>query len=112
LPKKRIHHLKSGEKQEEYAVEITPQRLPIKRRRKEIHREEDRIDIGTIVGYIALFISLFSIAFYPITFGSLSILIGLLAVYYGAKTLGYTAIGFGGFSVVFSLLYPLFLSAL
>jgi len=112
LPKKRTHHLKSGEKQEEYAVEISPQRLPIRRRRTEVHKEEERTDIGIIVGYVALFLSLFSIAFYPITLGSLSILIGLLAVHYEAKTLGYTAIGFGGFSLLFSLLYPFFLSAL
>lgn len=109
MPKKRTHHFKSGEKNEEYAAEIAP---PIRRRRKEIADEIEGYNIGTVVGYIALFLSLFSIAFYPVTFGSLSILIGLLAVNFGAKTLGYTAIGFGSFSVLFTLLYPLALSAL
>ncbi|PHB14462.1 permease, partial [Bacillus pseudomycoides] len=52
-----------------------------------------------------------SIAFYPVTLGSLAILVGLLAVNFGARTLGYTAIGFGSFSVLFTLLYPLALSA-
>ena len=49
------------------------------------------------------FFSLFSIAFYPVTLGSLAILVGLLAVNFGARTLGYTAIGFGSF--LFYLLY-------
>ena len=57
------------------------------------------------------FFSLFSIAFYPVTLGSLAILVGLLAVNFGARTLGYTAIGFGSFSVLFTLFYPLALSA-
>ena len=64
-----------------------------------------------MIGYVALFLSLFSIAFYPVTLGSLAILVGLLAVNFGARTLGYTAIGFGSFSVLFTLLYPLALSA-
>ncbi|MEH7458188.1 permease [Bacillus pseudomycoides] len=112
MPRKRTHHLKSGQKNEEYAVEISPQHLPIRQRRKEIAHEIEGTNTGTLIGYVALFLSLFSIAFYPVTLGSLSILIGLLAINFGARTLGYTAIGFGSFSILFTLLYPLALSAL
>ena len=112
MPRKRTHHFKSGQKNEEYAVEISPQHLPIRQRRKEIAHEIEGTNIGTLIGYVALFLSLFSIAFYPVTLGSLSILIGLLAISFGARTLGYTAIGFGSFSILFTLLYPLALSAL
>ncbi|WP_245592189.1 hypothetical protein [Ectobacillus panaciterrae] len=70
-----------------------------------------KTDTSVIVGYVALFLALFSITFYPLVFGSLGVVIGLLAVRYGARTLGFTAIGFGGFSVLFSLLYPLMISA-
>lgn len=98
--RKRTHHFKSGEKEEEYAAELAPQHM----QRSE---QGERANTGVIVGYIGLFLALFSIALYPIVFGSLSILMGLLAVNYGSKTLGYTAVGFGSFSVLFSILYPL-----
>lgn len=111
MRRKRNHHFKSGEKNEEYAAEISPAGIPIRRNRKEITNEIKGTNTSAIVGYVALFLSLFSIAFYPVTLGSLSILVGLLAVNFGARTLGYTAIGFGSFSVLFALLYPLALSA-
>ena len=76
-----------------------------------IANEIEGTNTGAMIGYVALFLSLFSIAFYPVTLGSLAILVGLLAVNFGARTLGYTAIGFGSFSVLFTLLYPLALSA-
>ncbi|EMA6343079.1 permease [Bacillus cytotoxicus] len=112
MPRKRTHRFKSGQKNEEYAAEIAPHHLPIRKRYKETSNEVEGSNTSTIIGYVALFLSLFSIAFYPVTLGSLSILIGLLAVNFGAKTLGYTAIGFGSFSVLFTLLYPFVLSAL
>ncbi|MCP8968924.1 permease [Ectobacillus sp. SYSU M60031] len=89
--------------EEEYAAELTTGRLQAYRQT----REQDGISTGRIVGYMALFLSLFSIAFYPIVFGALGVVMGLIAARYGAKTLGYTAIGFGGFSVLFSILYPM-----
>ncbi len=64
---------------------------------KEIANEIEGTNTGAMIGYVALFLSLFSIAFYPVTLGSLAILVGLLAVNFGARTLGYTAIGFGSF---------------
>lgn len=102
---KRTHHFKSGEKKEEYAAELTPQYA-------QQSEKGERTNIGAVVGYIGLFLALFSIALYPILFGSLAIIMGLLAVNYASKTLGYTAIGFGSFSVLFSILYPLLFSAL
>ena len=98
-------------KNEEYAAEISPAGIPIRHKRKEIANEIEGTNTGAMIGYVALFLSLFSIAFYPVTLGSLAILVGLLAVNFGARTLGYTAIGFGSFSVLFTLLYPLALSA-
>ena len=77
---------------------------------KKFQNEIEGTNTGAMIGYVALFLSLFSIAFYPVTLGSLAILVGLLAVNFGARTLGYTAIGFGSFSVLFTLLYPLALS--
>ena len=137
MRRKRNHHFKSGEKNEEYAAEISPAGIPIRHKRKEIANEIEGTNTGAqqdqhssdikklkknvkeikssntraMIGYGALFLSLFSIAFYPVTLGSLAILVGLLAVNFGARTLGYTAIGFGSFSVLFTLLYPLALSA-
>lgn len=112
MRRKRNHHFKSGEKNEEYAAEISPAGIPIRHKRKEIANEIEGTNTGAMVGYVALFLSLFSIAFYPVTLGSLAILVVLLlAVNFGARTLGYTAIGFGSFSVLFTLLYPLALSA-
>lgn len=111
MRRKRNHHFKSGEKNEEYAAEISPAGIPIRHKRKEIANEIEGTNTGAMVGYVALFLSLFSIAFYPVTLGSLAILVGLLAVNFGARTLGYTAIGFGSFSILFTLLYPLALSA-
>lgn len=113
LSKKHKHHKKMNQHNEEYAAEIYAQRLPTKRRRDLLAQEENtRSSAGTIIGYIALFIALFSIAFYPITFGITSIILGLVAVYFGAKTIGYTAVGFGAFSVLFTLFYPLAVAAL
>lgn len=111
--KKAKQHPKQNQNnhhKEEYAAEISTQHLPTKRRRDENVQENNRISTGTIIGYIALFLALFSIAVYPITFGLLSIVLGLVAVYYGAKTIGYTAAGFGAFSVFFTLFYPLALA--
>ncbi|MFD3450182.1 hypothetical protein ACFDTO_37015 [Microbacteriaceae bacterium 4G12] len=105
--KKKFFVLKDGRRKEEYAAELAPRHLHLQKR-KEKAVSADRVDVGAIMGYMALFLALFSIMFYPIAFGSLSVILGLLAASYGARTLGYTAIGFGGFSVLFSLLYPLF----
>lgn len=116
LSKKRKNHKKSKQNKkqkqnnhykEEYAAEISAQPLPTERKRDEDVQENNRINAGTVIGYIALFLALFSIAVYPITFGLFSIVLGLVAVYYGAKTIGYTAVGFGAFSVLFTLFYPL-----
>lgn len=102
------YHLRRNHN-EEYAMELTPRHLQVKKSENNDLLSR-RTDTGVIVGYIALFIALFSIAFYPIVFGAFGVIMGLLAVRYGARTLGYTAIGFGAFSLLFSLLYPLFLS--
>ena len=67
-------------KNEEYATEISPAGIPIRHKRKEIANEIEGTNTGAMVGYVALFLSLFSIAFYPVTLGSLAILVGLLAV--------------------------------
>ncbi|MBO9129546.1 permease [Bacillus sp. 165] len=104
---KRITHEHNLDK-EEYAAEVVPTRFYMGER--PIHQAtEDRTEAGTIMGYVALFVALFSIAFYPVVFGIVSVVLGLLAVSYGAKTLGFTAIGFGGFSLLFTILYPLML---
>lgn len=103
MRRKRNHHFKSGEKNEEYAAEISPAGLPIRHKRKEIANEIEGTNTGAMIGYVALFLSLFSIAFYPVTLGSLAILVGLLAVNFGARTLGYTAMVLGVF--LFYLLY-------
>lgn len=58
-------------KNEEYAAEISPAGLPIRHKRKEIANEIEGTNIGAMIGYVALFLSLFSIAFYPVTLGSL-----------------------------------------
>ncbi|CAM4181940.1 hypothetical protein [Bacillus manliponensis] len=117
MSKKYKQHKKTNQHKnihdEEYAAEIYAQRLPTKRRRDLLAQEENsRSSTGTIIGYLALFLALFSIAFYPLTFGITSVILGLIAVFLGAKTLGYTAIGFGAFSVLFTIFYPLAVGAL
>ncbi|MFX3625315.1 MAG: permease [Ectobacillus sp.] len=97
-------------KEEEYAAELTPRGLHFQAD-KDTDLLTEKTNIGIITGYVALFLALFSVAFYPVIFGSLAVAIGLLAVRYNAKTLGYTAIVFGGFSVLFSILYPLIVFA-
>ncbi|UOY92783.1 permease [Ectobacillus sp. JY-23] len=82
---------------EEYAAEITPH--------DSVNLLTSKTNKGVILGYIALFISLFSIAFYPVFLGSIGIVAGLIALRYGAKTLAFTAIGFSAFSIVFSLFF-------
>lgn len=58
-------------KNEEYAAEISPAGIPIRHKRKEISNEIEGTNTGAMIGYVALFLSLFSIAFYPVTLGSL-----------------------------------------
>jgi hypothetical protein len=110
--RRRTHHRENGLKKEEYAAEFAPSRFHLRKQEAVRAYDSDRIDAGSIIGYVALFLSLFSIAFYPIVFGMLGVALGLLAVSYGARTLGFTAIGFGGFSLLFAILYPLILSLL
>ena len=50
-------------KNEEYAAEISPAGIPIRHKRKEIANEIEGTNTGAMVGYVALFLSLFSIAF-------------------------------------------------
>ena len=64
-----------------------------------------------MIGYVALFLSLFSIAFYPVTLGSLAILVGLLAVNFGAEHLDIQQLVLVVFLFYLLLLYPLALSA-
>ena len=63
-----------------------------------------------MVGYVALFLSLFSIAFIQLR-SAPSNFSWPISCQFRARTLGYTAIGFGSFSVLFTLFYPLALSA-
>ena len=51
-------------------AEISPAGIPIRHKRKEIANEIEGTNTSTMVGYVALFLSLFSIAFYPVTLGS------------------------------------------
>jgi hypothetical protein len=105
---KHVRRYRLQHDEEEYATELSPRFF-----HADSSEEHDlltpKADTGVIIGYIALFLALFSIVFYPIIFGALAVGIGLLAVRYGAKTLGFTAIGFGAFSVLFSLLSPFIL---
>ena len=62
MRRKRNHHFKSGEKTKSIA-EISPAGIPIRHKRKEIANEIEGTNTSTMVGYVALFLSLFSIAF-------------------------------------------------
>ncbi|MDR4174319.1 permease, partial [Bacillus nitratireducens] len=88
MRRKRNHHFKSGKKNEEYAAEISPACIPIRHKRKVIANEIEGTNTGAFIVSVVLFLSLVSIAFYPVTIGSLEILVGLFAVNFGARTLG------------------------
>lgn len=60
-----------------------------------------------VIGYVALFFSLFSLFFMPVLFGLIGIVLGIYTVTRGHSTLGYTSIGFGLFSVIVSIFYNL-----
>ncbi|MFB7141885.1 permease [Gottfriedia sp. NPDC056225] len=62
---------------------------------------------GIVIGYVALFFSLFSLFLMPVLFGIIGIAIGIYSVTKGHSTLGYTAIGFGLFSVIVTIFYNL-----
>ena len=63
MRRKRNHHFKSGEKTKSIFAEISPAGIPIRHKRKEIANEIEGTNTGAMVGYVALFLSLFSIAF-------------------------------------------------
>lgn len=100
---KKNHHLPDNHN-EEYSTEFYPT--------KNVFYSDTNFESKTyvwklVLGYTALFFSLFSLFFMPVVFGLIGIVLGIYTVTKGHTTLGYTAIGFGLFSVIVSIFYNL-----
>lgn len=100
---KRNHKL-SDDHNEEYSTEFFPTRDVIY---SDTDSESKSYVWKLVIGYIALFFSLFSLFIMPVLFGLVGIVLGIYTVTKGHSTLGYTAIGFGLFSVIVSIFYNL-----
>ena len=98
--------------EESIFAEISPAGIPIRHKRKEIANEIEGTNTSTMVGYVALFLSLFSIAFYPVTLGSLAILVGLLAVNFEQEHLDIQQLVLVVFCFIYFTLSACFVSVL
>jgi len=100
---KRNHKL-SDDHNEEYSTEFYPTRNVFY---SDTDSESKTYLWKLVIGYTALFFSLFSLFFMPVLFGLIGIVLGIYTVTKGHSTLGYTSIGFGLFSVIVSIFYNL-----
>ncbi|WP_088072136.1 permease [Gottfriedia luciferensis] len=98
---KRNHKL-PNEHNEEYSAEFSPTR--------DVFYTDSTSNSNVsrlVIGYVALFFSLFSLFLMPVLFGLIGIVLGIYTVTKGQTTLGYTSIGFGLFSVIVTIFYNL-----
>ena len=99
---KRNHNLPKDQN-EEYSAEFYPARNTFY---TETTSDKSHAT-AVIIGYVALFFSLFSLFLMPVVLGIIGIALGIYTVTKGHSTLGYTAIGFGLFSVIVTIFYNL-----
>jgi len=99
---KHHNHKLSNDHEEEYGAEFYPT--------NDIYYTDSKSNSyisRLVLGYVALFFSLFSLFLMPVVFGLIGIVLGIYTVTKGHSTLGYTSIGFGLFSVIVSIFYNL-----
>lgn len=65
--------------------------------------DDDDVDSGTGIGWLALVLSIVGLFFLPVIMGAAGIIIGIIARRQGARALGGWAIGIGIFAIVIRL---------